>query len=72
MLKLATLFSGIGAIEQTLKNMNIDYEIKFACDNGERELPIEKEQINKKMKRLTNVEKKYTLIIYIKKQEKKI
>ena len=58
MLKLATLFSGIGAIEQALKIMDINYEIKFACDNGERELPITKKQINKKIEKLSNKEKK--------------
>ena len=45
MLKLATLFSGIGAIEQALKQLNIDYEVSFACDNGERELPYSKEEL---------------------------
>ena len=38
MIKLATLFSGIGAVEQALKRMNIPFEIVFACDNGERYL----------------------------------
>ena len=39
MIKLATVFSGIGAIEYALKKNNIDYSIVFACDNGERMLP---------------------------------
>lgn len=34
-LKLATVFSGIGAIEHALERMKIDYEIVFACDNGD-------------------------------------
>lgn len=58
MLRLATLFSGIGAIEQALKIMNIDYEIKFACDNGERELPFKKEEIDKIIKKMSNKQKK--------------
>ena len=33
MLKLATVFSGIGAIEHALKRMKIQHEIIFACDN---------------------------------------
>lgn len=41
MLKLATVFSGIGAIEFALKRMNIYYEIEFACDNGERDVLID-------------------------------
>ena len=35
MIKLATVFSGIGAIEHALQRMNIDHEIVFACDNGD-------------------------------------
>ena len=58
MLKLATLFSGIGAIEQALKIMNIDYEIKFACDNGERELPLNKEEIDQIIKKMSEVQRK--------------
>ena len=37
-LRIATVFSGIGAFEQALKKLNRDYEIVFACDNGEREI----------------------------------
>ena len=36
-IRLATVFSGIGAIEESLKQLNIPHVIKFACDNGERE-----------------------------------
>jgi DNA (cytosine-5)-methyltransferase 1 len=32
-LKLATVFSGIGAVEHALLRMNIPYELVFACDN---------------------------------------
>ncbi len=39
-MKLATLFSGIGAIEQALHRMGINYEIVFACDNGDVELNL--------------------------------
>lgn len=45
MLKVATVFSGIGAVEQALKLMGITHEIVFACDNGERYLDYTKEQI---------------------------
>ena len=34
-LKIATVFSGIGAIEHALKRMGIEHEIIFACDNGD-------------------------------------
>ncbi len=39
-LKIGTLFSGIGAFEHALKQLGITHEILFACDNGERELPL--------------------------------
>ena len=35
MIKLATVFSGIGAIEHALKRMRMDHKIIFACDNGD-------------------------------------
>lgn len=39
-IKIGTLFSGIGAFEHALQQLGIDHEILFACDNGERELPL--------------------------------
>ncbi len=39
-LNVGTLFSGIGAFEHALKQLNIPHNILFACDCGERELPI--------------------------------
>lgn len=39
-LKIGTLFSGIGAFEHALIQLGIKHEIKFACDCGERELPL--------------------------------
>ena len=35
MIRLATVFSGIGAIEHALVRMGIRHKIVFACDNGE-------------------------------------
>lgn len=35
MIRLATVFSGIGAIEHALKRMGLEHEIVFACDNGD-------------------------------------
>lgn len=37
-IKIATVFSGIGSIEQAFQKKKIDHEIIFACDNGEIEL----------------------------------
>lgn len=39
-MRLATVFSGIGSIEQALKRMGIEFEIVFACDNGDVELNL--------------------------------
>lgn len=39
-LNIGTLFSGIGAFEHSLQQLGIKHNILFACDSGERELPI--------------------------------
>ena len=55
MIRLGTLFSGIGAIEQTLNLMSIDHANVFACDNGELELkllPGEKQKEYDKLKKI--------------------
>ena len=46
MIRLATIFSGIGAVEFAMRRLNLKHEIVFACDNGEREVEydIEKER----------------------------
>lgn len=46
MIKVATIFSGIGSVEFALRRLNLDHELVFACDNGEREVSynIEKER----------------------------
>lgn len=35
MIRLATVFSGIGAIEHALDRMDLPHKVVFACDNGE-------------------------------------
>lgn len=67
MIKLATVFTGIGSIEWALKRMNVDYKIVFACDNGDIELKdIDEEEIKKKMFSLKTLEeqKKYEDELY--------
>jgi DNA (cytosine-5)-methyltransferase 1 len=39
-IKVASVFSGIGAFEYALKKLSVNHEVLFACDNGERELEI--------------------------------
>ncbi len=53
MLKVGTLFSGIGAFEQALKQFGMPHKIEFACDNGELELiPLQNIQDRWEYKRL--------------------
>lgn len=56
-MKLATVFSGIGAIEQALLKMNIKYDIVFACDTGERYIDIDETIIKKEIEHLNEQEK---------------
>ncbi len=44
MIRLATLFSGIGSVEQALIRMNKDYKIVFACDNGDIDIDVDIEK----------------------------
>ena len=37
-IRVATVFSGIGAPEQALRQLGAKYDIVFACDNGERKI----------------------------------
>ena len=53
MIKIATVFSGIGAPEEALRQLNKDYQIVFACDNGERELKVSYEEIIEATKEMT-------------------
>lgn len=46
-IKLATIFSGIGAIEFAFKRLHIEHEIVFACDNGERDVSYDAENEKK-------------------------
>jgi len=50
-LKIATVFSGIGAFEQALIKENVPFEILFACDNGEREIGMTTEEIKENIKK---------------------
>lgn len=73
MIKLATVFSGIGAIEWAIKRLNIDHEIVFACDNGEREIEYNVEIERNKVMNLSTIEekKKYVDKLYASKTSQK-
>ncbi len=53
-LRIGTLFSGIGAFEEALKQLKIPHKIMFACDNGEIDLiPLDNKNEKKEYKDLT-------------------
>lgn len=56
-LRVASVFSGIGAFEQALKLMKLPHDIKFACDNGERTLKLPFRKIHKLCNGLSDAQK---------------
>ena len=54
MIKLATAFSGIGAVEQAFKQLGLEHDIVFACDNGERYLKQSQEELLEIIKKETS------------------
>ena len=52
-LRVGTLFSGIGAFEQALAQMKIPHDIAFACDNGERYLDESEEYLKTVTEKMT-------------------
>ena len=67
-IRLATVFSGIGAIEWAFKRLGINHEIVFACDNGERDVEYDIEAERNKVFALPTLEakKKYVDELYSK------
>lgn len=61
MIRLGTVFSGIGAIEQALKRLHVEHELIFACDNGDIELSLFERSIQKEYKELQTKRGKRTL-----------
>ena len=57
MIKLGTVFSGIGAVEHALEILEIPHEISFACDNGERRLKTSYDDIVAATKGMSNSER---------------
>lgn len=57
-IKLATTFSGIGAIEQAFKRLRINHEIVFACDNGDISIDINSDEEFKHVTSLKTTEEK--------------
>ena len=60
MIRLATVFSGIGAIEHALDRMGLEHQIVFACDNGDVDILSKKindniNDINEEIKKLKEI-----------------
>ena len=60
MIKLATVFSGIGAVEHALNRMDIDTGIVFACDNGDidifsKKIDVDMDQIENELSVLKSI-----------------
>lgn len=78
MIRLGTLFSGIGAIEQALLRMNLKHSLVFACDNGELDLKLlpsdeQNEYDNlKKLRRRISQKKKAAVYMFLGKKKKKL
>ena len=72
MLKLGTVFSGIGAIEHALERLSIPHDIAFACDNGNIEIDLERDEIEKNLKNLNSFKEKKAYVdgLYAKKKKK--
>ena len=72
LIRLATTFSGIGAIEFAFKRLGLSHEIVFACDNGDIDADINIENEFVKIKSLNNsVEKnEYVHKLYKEKSRK--
>lgn len=65
MIKLATVFSGIGAVEHALDRLNIPHEIVFACDNGERTLKTKYDEMVEHCEPMNNMQRNnYVAALY--------
>lgn len=58
MIRLGTVFSGIGSVEQALLRLSVEHEIAFACDNGDVDLKLFEKPIQKEYERLKARNKK--------------
>lgn len=72
-IRLATIFSGIGAIEWAFKRLSLKHEIVFACDNGDIEIDINSDKELEKIKKMSSIKEKrqYVENLYKSKSHKK-
>lgn len=57
-IKIATVFSGIGAPEFALRRLNINHSVVFACDNGEIDLTEDEEKVKTNLTQITDYSEK--------------
>jgi DNA (cytosine-5)-methyltransferase 1 len=72
-MKVATLFSGIGAFEYALNKMKIEHEVVFACDNGNRDINYDVDVELSKIKSMVSIDEKLNYVeeLYRKNTKKK-
>ena len=56
-IRVGTVFSGIGAPEEGLRQLGVSHKIVFACDNGERKLTAKDEEYIASLSSLSNLER---------------
>ncbi|MFA5543990.1 MAG: DNA cytosine methyltransferase, partial [Bacilli bacterium] len=73
-LRIATVFSGIGAVEYALKRMAVAHEVVFACDNGDVNIKTSDEEIREKLATLESYreQKEYIDSLYIGQKENQV
>lgn len=57
-IRLGTVFSGIGAIEQALKRLGVKHTVEFACDNGERMIEYNHQEEFEKVRNMGSAKEK--------------
>ncbi len=62
-IRVGTVFSGIGSVEFALRRMGIKSKIVFACDNGERDIEYNTEEEKKIVFNLKTYEEKKNYVI---------
>ena len=71
-MNLATMFSGIGSVEQAFIKLKINHDIVLACDNGNIELDINYEKEREEIAKFKTIEEKnnYVRELYSKNSRK--
>jgi len=72
MIRVGTVFSGIGAIEWALKVEQLDHEIVFACDSGDLDIrDIDEQEVFRNVKNLSSIDEQKRYIDSLLKDERR-